>query len=73
MILLLLLIALFLTMWMHTKDRLEQANEDIRREWGDAYNPDAAGHPARDAAVIVTFALLGALLLAGLVAPALIP
>lgn len=52
-----LILLLLVMMVLSGKGKIEDANEQIKTEMGERYNPDMAGRPWRDAVVITVMTL----------------
>jgi hypothetical protein len=53
----LLVLVLLVMMVLSGKGKIEDANEQIKAEMGERYNPDLAGRPWRDSVMIVVATL----------------
>lgn len=65
----LLILVLLVMMVLSGKGKIEDANEQIKAEMGERYNPDMAGRPWRDSIVITVIVIVALVIVVGAIGP----
>jgi len=58
-------LGLLVMMVISGKGKIEDANEQIKAEMGERYNPDMAGRPWRDSIVIMVIVMVALVIVVG--------
>lgn len=62
-------LGLLVMMVLSGKSKIEDANEQIKTEMGERYNPDMAGRPWRDSIVITVIVIVALVIVVGAIGP----
>lgn len=62
-------LGLLVMMVLSGKGKIEDANEQIKAEMGERYNPNIAGRPWRDSIVIMVIVMVALVIVVGAIGP----